>query len=195
MLPRKLDFQVSGLIGRGIGSYGTGQNPDATFNQAGQLRALRGALALAGFTVHATSAIDLYVFGGFERTERAYFGNGAALTNTSTVANSYSTTGAGFTGYGLPNANNNACSFPSASTAGGIAIAGAGCSGNTRAVYQGTGGMWDKLYKGSFGEVRVGVQYSYTRRELFAGGFNGIVQSPSANEHTVLTSFRYYPFQ
>ena len=70
-------------------------------------------------------------------------------------------------------------------------------------MIQFTGGMWDKLYKGSFGEVRVGVQYSYTERFLFSGtaNANGIATAAApmvaarANDNTILTSFRYYPFQ
>ena len=64
--------------------------------------------------------------------------------------------------------------------------------------------MWDKLYKGSFGEVRVGVQYSYTERFLFGGTHQcqrhwlppqTPIVAARANDNTILTSFRYYPFQ
>ncbi len=62
--------------------------------------------------------------------------------------------------------------------------------------------MWDKLYRGSYGEVRVGVQYSYTRRDFFAGTTNidGVptaaapLVSAKASENIIETSFRYYPF-
>ena len=63
--------------------------------------------------------------------------------------------------------------------------------------------MCDKIYKGSFGEVRVGVQYSYIERELFQGNGGSAIPSataplnfaPKQNENTVMTSLRYYPFQ
>ena len=63
--------------------------------------------------------------------------------------------------------------------------------------------MWDKLYRGSFGELRVGVQYSFTQRDLFAAttNANGIgtttapLVSAKTSEHILETSLRYYPFQ
>ena len=63
--------------------------------------------------------------------------------------------------------------------------------------------MWDKLYKGSYGELRAGVQYSYTQRSLFAAttNANGIgttaapLVSAKTNDQIVETSLRYYPFQ
>lgn len=195
LLPKRLEFQVSGLIGRGIGSYGTGQMPDATFSSNGSLKPLSEGMALAGLTLHATPAIDLYAFGGFEKIDRSYFANGAAIANGSTGNTQYVSSGTGYTGYGTPNANDNGCSFASASTANNLTISANSCSGNSKAIYQGTVGMWDKLYKGSFGEVRAGLQYSYTRRELFQTTFNNVTSAPAANEQTVLTSFRYYPFQ
>ena len=68
----------------------------------------------------------------------------------------------------------------------------------THRVLQLTGGVWDKLYKGTFGEVRVGVQYSYTERFLFGGAntANGVATAAApfiaarANDNTILTSFR-----
>ena len=79
------------------------------------------------------------------------------------------------------------------------------CAGNAKRVFQLTGGMWDKIYKGSFGEIRVGVQYSYTQRQLFQGnsafgGAGGTTNqilpfAPNQNDQLVLTSLRYYPFQ
>ena len=187
VIPKRLDFQASGLYGRGIGSYGTAQNPDATFNGNGSLSAIREATALAGFTLHATPAIDLYAFGGFERAYRDYYANGAAITN----AGGANTPATGYTGYGVPNQNDNGCA--NLGTVGATATA--SCAGNTKQVWQLTGGMWDKIYKGSFGEVRAGLQYSYTKRELFSSTFNNTYQSPKQDEQTVLTSFRYYPFQ
>ena len=184
VIPKRLDFQASGLFGRGIGSYGTAQNPDATFSPNGSLSAIKETTALAGLTLHATSAIDIYAFGGFERAYSDYYRNGAAVVNAGGV----NTAGAGYTGYGVPNANDNGCS--NLGTLGATT-----CAGNTKQVWQITGGMWDKLYKGLYGEVRVGVQYSYTKRELFQSVFNNISASPKQDEQLVLTSFRYYPFQ
>ncbi len=177
VLPKRLDFQVSGMVGRGIGSYGTAQFSDATFAADGSESPIREQMLLAGLTAHATQSIDLYAFGGVEQVQANYYATNVA--------------GTAFAGYGAPNANNSGCY--------NVITAGS-CAANAKRVWQVTGGMWDKLYKGAFGEVRVGLQYSYTKRELFQG--NGTTApaaalgfAPHQDDQSLLTSFRYYPFQ
>ena len=176
VIPRVLDVQASGLYGRGVGRYTASQLPDATVNGDGAVKALGGAAALVGAVYHASPAIDLYAFGGFEQVNREFSSNGAG----------------GLVGYGAPGGiNNYGCNFE-----------GGTCQGATHRIFQITGGMWDKLYKGSYGEVRVGLQYSYTQRDLFAATTNpsgvGTATAPlvsaKADEQIVETSFRYYPF-
>ncbi len=182
VLPRVLTFQASGIVGRGIGRYTSSQLPDATITGDGALKPLGGSAALVGAVLHATPSIDLYAFGGFEQVNRDYGSNGIQ-----------SGTGAGgLVGYGSPGGVNNY----------GCNVEGGTCTGATHRIFQLTGGMWDKLYRGSYGEVRVGLEYSYTQRDLFAGttNLNGIptadapLRSAKANENIVETSFRYYPF-
>ena len=177
ILPKRLDFQAQGLVGRGLGRYAsTNGLPDATIESDGRLHAVGAASALAGVIAHITPSIDLYGFAGFEQVNRTY-----------------SSVGGTTVGYGATGGVNNI----------GCNVEGGTCQGATHRVIQFTGGMWDKLYKGSFGEVRVGVQYSYTERFLFSGtaNANGIATAANpmiaarANENTILTSFRYYPFQ
>ena len=182
VLPRRLDFQASGIVGRGIGRYTSSQLPDATITGNGALKPLGGSAALVGAVLHATPSIDLYAFGGFEQVNRDFGPNG--LTTGATAG--------GFVGYGAPGGVNNY----------GCNVQGGTCTGATHRIFQVTGGMWDKLYKGSYGEVRVGLQYSYTQRDLFAGttNVNGIptadapLRGAKANDNLIETSFRYYPF-
>ncbi len=202
VLPKRLDFQVSGMLGRGIGTYGSGQFSDTTFNPDGSLKPLREQTLLAGLIAHATPSIDVYGFAGVEQAQANFTTNAAGTAVVS--------------GYGSPFANNSGCfnvdQAESGATAAGTAatIGGANvvasCAGNTKRLWEVTGGVWDKLYKGSFGEVRVGVQYEFIRRELFAGNgastvaANGFAApayagTPKQNENVVMTSFRYYPFQ
>ena len=198
LLPKKLDFQASAMTGKGIGSYGTAQFTDATFSPNGQVSPIRETMLLGGLTAHVTPAIDVYVFGGEEVVQPDYYRTSASGVNAG--GNGLPT----YAGYGAPNANNTGCFNTIAATT----FTNTTCGGSAKRVWQLTGGMWDKLYKGSFGEVRVGVQYSYTQRELFAGSgsaaipaaFGGGFQSPyngspKQNESTILTSLRYYPFQ
>ena len=193
VLPRKVDFQINVMTGRGIGRYGAGLLADSTINVDGTPKPIGETIGLAGLTVHATPAIDIYAFGGIERENRAY----SSFTSAAGVTTNY--------GYGAPDASNFGCAITNAPAAS--------CSGQTQELWELTAGFWDKLYKGSFGEVRVGAQYAYTRRDVYgttatataaaaaptttgqtavqAGGFF----SPKASESTVMTSIRYYPFQ
>ncbi|MGH6812571.1 MAG: hypothetical protein ACREDM_09560, partial [Methylocella sp.] len=64
------------------------------------------------------------------------------------------------------------------------------CNGNTKLVRQITGGFWDTIYKGPFGRLAGGLQYSFTQKF----SFHGIGGTPERNENIFFTSLRYYPF-
>jgi hypothetical protein len=173
VLPHWVDLQGTAMIGRGIGRYGAGGLGNATFNPDGSLYALPEMSFMGGAIVHATSTLDLYAYGGEERI----LSRGVSTAST----------GALF-GYSLPTANNSGCD-----TIGGT------CAGNTKDVWEVTGGLWDKVYQGGFGSVRVGLQYEYIQRELFSGsgasgGLTAFAGSPHFNEQAGYVSFRYYPF-
>ncbi|MFI4976302.1 MAG: hypothetical protein ACHP84_17330 [Caulobacterales bacterium] len=162
VVPKLLDVEGSVLTGRGIGRYGAGQLPDTIVSPNGSLAPIPETMFLVGGTVHATPALDLYVFGG-EETEgsRSYLVGGKQL------------------GYGNPNA-----------TLAGCFVEGGTCAPDTQQISQITAGLWDKVYNGSFGSVRVGLQYSHT--DLRA--FSGVGGRPATSDDMVFTSFRYYPF-
>ena len=66
------------------------------------------------------------------------------------------------------------------------------CGGNTRRIRQLTGGLWQKIYQGSFGRAQVGAQFEYTQRDLFiSANSNGV---PRSDQSIGMISFRYYPF-
>lgn len=57
-------------------------------------------------------------------------------------------------------------------------------------IRQITGGFWQDIYKGPFGRLTGGLQYSFTEKYAFAGlGF-----SPKTENNMFFTSLRYYPF-
>jgi hypothetical protein len=162
-IPKVLDLQASVMTGRGIGRYGSSQLPDVTFGADGTIHPIRETMILVGATLHATKRIDLYGFAGEERDQRESLGN----------------VGATLYGYGNPLLNNSGC-----------LIEGGTCSGVSKDVRQLTFGIWDKFYQGAFGRAQVGVQYSYTDRELFSA----VGGAPRANQSMGFVSFRYYPF-
>lgn len=167
LIKGKLDLQLSGTIGKGIGRYGTSQLPDATFDAAGHIVPLTNLQALGGLVYHPVKTVDLYAYGGTERVlDRADFTVG----------------GKGY-GYGSPLYNNSGCNIEgSAATL---------CVANTRAITQGTVGYWWRALKGPFGTLQNGLQYSYTKRQIFSG----IGGSPKTDDNIVMLSFRYLPFQ
>lgn len=170
VVPGLLDLQGSILTGRGIGRYGSAQLSDATLEPDGKIAPIPETMFLVGGTLHANKQLDLYLFAGDERESSRLF----HATNTSTHA--VSTLGFG---------------VPGAATALGCSIDGGTCTATTREVFQITGGVWDKVYTGPYGQVRVGVQYSHTDLTAFASTTG---YTPKTSDDMVFTSFRYYPF-
>jgi len=165
IVPSVLDLQLSGLTGKGIGRYGSGQLPDATFGVDGSIHPINEWQALVGLTAHVGTRLDIYAYGGEEREQ-------SWSSDSGTVYN----------GIGNPSYSNAGCDIE-ASTAT--------CTGNTHYISQITGGFWHRAYAGPWGHFQWGIQYSYTHREGFSG--DGIV--PTGNENMIFTSFRFYPFQ
>ena len=169
VVPGVLDFQVSGMGGKGIGRYGAAQLTDVTLDAAGAMHPISEIQALAGLTFHAGKSLDIYGFVGEEKeTAQAYY-----LTAAGKLT--------GY-GYGNPLYVNEGCTYEGAPGA---------CVGNTRVVEQATGGFWYRPWNGASGRYQVGMQYSYTERKAFAGAA-GV--APIANDSMVFASFRYYPF-
>jgi hypothetical protein len=172
LVPDLLEFRVSGLAGKGIGRYGSAQLADVTFDGAGNIRPISEVQALAGLTLHATHALDVYLFAGQEKASAQPY-------------DLVSGTGA-ITGYGYGN--------PVYSNAGCVSETAKGsCVGNTRLIEQGTFGFWYKPYIGNYGKMQWGLQYSRTERKAFSG--SGVLDlAPVADDNMVFASFRYYPF-
>ena len=180
---------VRHLVGRGIGRYGTSQLSDVIVAGDGSLKAVPEGMLLGGLTAHVTPSLDVYGFAGIEKELRTYgensdgtyYGLGRPTANTASVASCNQEPNVG----------------------GSTTLCNTG-NGNNKQIFQLTAGFWDKIYKGSFGEVRVGAQYQYNGREVF-NNIPGVVVNgvpvftnnyqPKAFDQAVLTSLRYYPFQ
>ena len=152
--------------GAGLGRYGTSQLPDITVSATGAAKPLSETMLLAGATLHATPMLDFYAYAGMEEDARNSQGTLAGVNY----------------GYGNPLNSNAGCDIEGAT---------ATCRGNTRSVRQATVGAWDTIYNGAFGQLRGGLQYSYTQRKAFSSVLGG---APKTDENTVLTSIRSYAF-
>ncbi len=170
LIPKLLDFRVSGLAGQGIGRFGSAQLPDAVVGPNGQPKPLPEWLALIGLEAHPSADLDLYGYLGTEQESARYF---AADVKGKLK---------GF-GYGSPLYSNETCNIELG--------AAADCVGNTSGITQGTVGAWYKFEHGPYGMMEVGAQYSYTYRAVF----QGLGPTPHTDDNMVLFSFRYYPFQ
>jgi hypothetical protein len=172
VIPKVLELQGSGMVGKGIGRYGSGQLSDVSFGVNGVIHPIEEYQVLFGGVGHIGTKLDAYVYAGEEREFAQAYGN-------ATIYN----------GIGSPYLSNAGCD-----TEGGT------CAASTHYVDQITTGFWDRVYSGKFGRLQWGIQYSYTERHLFPG--YGTVNpatvtfdaAPAARENMILTSFRYYPF-
>ena len=170
-LTKKIDLSLNGLVGKGVGRYGTSQLPDVTVRPNGTLAPLLGGQGLATLDVTISPRWKLYAYGGDEYAGRKSFVNAS---------------GAGV-GYGSPLNNNTGCNTemaPSSSTTPAAST----CNADTRSLYQGVVGFWYKPYVGEMGRMQYGLEYSYTRRSAWSGSGGG----PKAGENMVFTSIRYY---
>ena len=90
---KTLVFQASGLVGEGIGRYGSGQLADATINQNGTPIPIPEVEALVGLVYHPTKAFDLYAYAGTEQqAKRSFNEKSAARLTPSATATACSTT-------------------------------------------------------------------------------------------------------
>ena len=172
---------LNGLYGRGIGRYGSGQLPDATVNERGEIVPIRAAHGLVTLDIHPQGQLDVYVYGGAEHAYRT------AGVNTA---------GRGV-GYGSPLLNNTGCDVEALPVSATASASGA-CNADTRSLYEGTGGFWYRFYRGNRGTVQWGVQYSYVTRNTWSSNATatattgGPTVHPIATQNTLMTSFRYY---
>lgn len=165
LIPKKLDFQLSGLVGKGIGRYGSAQFPDVTMQPTGELSPIKQYQVLAGLIFKPTNTLTIYGYGGREK-----------------ASSNYATVGAATYGYGAPEFDNSGCYTTSAS---------AKCVANTHEIDEVTAGFWWKYYQGRLGNLQFGLQAEEFDRIAFAG----VGGAPSANMFVGMASFRYYPYQ
>jgi len=159
-----LDLSLEGLLGRGIGRYGSSGLPDATLDPTtGELRPLREARIMAGLVYHQNRRLDLYTYGGYEHAARYPF-----ISPTGTAA-----------GYGSPLISYTGCTNEVALNA---------CGGANRNIHEATAGYWYRLYQGESGRIEQGNQVVYMHRNLWSG----IGNTPEGRDVVVYTSLRFY---
>jgi len=177
---KRIDFGLHGFGGSGVGRYGSGGLPDASIHANGTLDLVRSLQGLATLEWHGPK-LDVYLNAGSE-----YAGRAADFDPISGKV----------VGYGSPAFSNSGCySETVPPVANGFAPGGlSSCTGDTRALIEGTAGFWYRFYDGSKekvnrGRVQWGIQYSYVDRSTWSGK-TGL--EPEGLDNMVFSSFRYY---
>jgi hypothetical protein len=172
LVPNVLTFQVSGLVGKGIGRYSSSQLPDFTVQPDGSLSPISAYDVLFGLYYNPVPAFQLYGYLGRDKASKDYF--------TATIASGGVLSGPFDYGYGSPNYNNSGCY-----TLGGKCVA------NIAQSDEATLGFWWKYYQGTLGNLQLGLQLAYNQDTAF-GGVGG---APATSVFEGMVSFRYYPYQ
>src|SRR2546426_9950033 len=161
---RTLNFIVEGLSGAGIGRYASSVGADVVARPDGTVVPIRTTQIMTGLEWKPTSAWDWYAYYGYEYYDRTAF----AGTNI---------------GYGSPLNNLSGCS---SDPPAGI------CQAANKTVWQLHPGFWYRFFQGRAGIAAVGLDYSYTHRQLWQGLNGTAVAQPNGRENIVMASFRYY---
>jgi hypothetical protein len=180
-LHNRFVFGLKGFGGSGVGRYAPGGLPDAAINADGTLHLVKNLHGL-GTLEWKGKKLTLYSYGGVEYASRTFDFDSISGKNV---------------GYGAPTFNNSGCYTEVAPGSGGFSPGGTGtCTGDTRALIEGTLGFWYKFYTGSKGTFQYGTQFSYVTRNTWSGnggltaGAPGL--QPNGLDGMVFTSFRYY---
>ncbi len=173
VVPDLFSFQASGLVGKGVGRYGSAQLPDTTLEPNGTLSAIKGYQVLLGGFLTPVPSLQLYAYAGRERETADYFDELVAGSSSPTTLYGY--------GIGSPLYNNSGCY-----------VLGGKCVANPQSVDEVTGGFWWKYYQGQLGNLQLGLQFAYNQVTAFSADKGG---APSTNVFETEVSFRYYPYQ
>jgi len=163
VIPKKLEVQANVLAGTGVGRYSSGQFPDIAVTPSGDIKPIMMYSGMVGVIGHPTPTWDVYVHAGVETAERVNSSNSAY-------------------GYGSTSRNTGGCYSQTATD---------GCEAQTQTLWQIAPGFWNTVYKGDMGNIKLGAQYSFTRKDAFTGSND---KQPHAYENMIMTSFRYSPF-
>ena len=179
---KRVTFGLKAFGGSGVGRYAPGGLSDASINANGTVHLIKNLHGL-GTLEFQTKKLMIFSYGGAEYASRSW---GIDNTNPAKPVE---------IGYGNPFFNNSGCYTEAAPGSGGFAPGSlSGCTGDTRALIEGTFGFWYKFYSGPKGSFRYGTQYSYVSRNTWSGnnaGKTGGLQ-PGGLDSMVFTSFRYY---
>jgi len=167
LAPKKLDFILQGMYGKGVSRYqDAGQYDFVVRATDHNMQTIQSLSALAGLESHPTKRTELDAIFGDEYYARSTYRNGT------TVA-----------GYGAPSAINTGCYYETVPT--GV---NATCTGNNRDLWNGKLYGYYDVYKGPMGTLRYGAEIDYIERGTWSGA-GGL--APKGNDTAVYSTMRY----
>ena len=171
VMNKKVSLIADAMFGRGIARYGAAANftgADITIFGDGSIHPLKQLHGVGGVEVHVTPKLDWYLYGGEDYIGRDF------------------QAGTGF-GYGNPAVSVGNCVAPD------VSFASTACVASPKSIIQGTTGFWYNIYKGGYGTLRYGTQYSWTYKTTWVGidPATGLPSAPKTSDNMVFTSFRY----
>jgi len=167
VVAKKEDFIIEGLAGNGIGRYGAANGSDITLRPDGWIIPIHAIHIMSGLELHPRAKLDAYLYGGDEYYRRAAY---VDPTNPAKPA-----------GYGSSLVVNTNCQVEV------VPAGGAACGAQNKNVWEVTGGVWYRAYKGPFGTLQYGAQYEFLHRSTWSG----VGGAPQGSDSVVLSSFRY----
>ena len=180
---KKINLGLEGLYGDGTGRYGDAQVADLTFRPGGQMALIHNFSALGSVEASVTPRLQAYVYYGGDYVGRRYFRQNG-----------------GQEGYGIYTAATSGCgteplpgttstTTPTGAANGFSPGSPGSCAVNNKDVQEVTVGYWYDFYRGEYGRLRQGFQYSWVERNTWSG-LGG--QAPHGADNMFFTSFRYY---
>jgi len=164
VVKNKLDLEVEGFAGQGIGRYGASSTPDVTLDPiTGAMKPLREARFMGAIEYHPNKRFDFFAYGGDE-----YVGRYAMVAPDGSAA-----------GYGSPLVSYAACTSEVAINT---------CNGANRNIYEVSAGYWFKLFQGKFGRIQYGNQVEYLHRTLWSGTGH----TPQGGDLVAFSTIRFY---
>ena len=164
VVKNKLDLEVEGFAGQGIGRYGASSTPDVTLNPiTAEMKPLREARFMGAIEYHPNKRFDFFAYGGDE-----YVGRYAMVAPDGSAA-----------GYGSPLVSYAACTSEVAINT---------CNGANRNIYEVSAGYWFKLFQGKFGRIQYGNQVEYLHRTLWSG----VGHTPPGGDLVAFSTIRFY---
>lgn len=182
------EVAATGMVGDGIGRYGSAQLSDVTVHPNGTLEPIRSAHGLFSLETHPSKKLDVYAYYGGEYAQRTVYATGVAASP--------------FTGYSPIDALDTGCNTEAAPTSSGFTASvtpTGSCAGATRYIQEGMIGFTYKpIISPKYGRLQYSATYSYLERQLWTGITAGTLAAPTAfgapkaTNGMIHVSMRYY---